>query len=99
MRQKPKHKRYSMMLKAGLPEGAVRQKMMTSGVSDADQAEFFGEGEGGGDDGASAPAPRPRRDTAAVTATCHEVRVRLREPRELPRNVGVAMAFSTSNQF
>jgi hypothetical protein len=31
-----------------LPEGPVRQKMQMNGMSDADIAEFFGEGKKGG---------------------------------------------------
>jgi hypothetical protein len=47
----PKFKTYNMMRKMHLPEGAIRQKMLSNGVSDGDIAVFFGE--------APAPAATP----------------------------------------
>jgi hypothetical protein len=56
-----KLKKYAMMQKMKLPEGAIRQKMTQDGLSDADQAEFFAGGgaagggnAGGGDSGGRA---------------------------------------------
>ena len=35
--------KFNMMLKTGLPEGAVRQKMAMEGVGDSDIGRFFGD--------------------------------------------------------
>jgi hypothetical protein len=53
VRSQPKYAKYRMMLKTGLPDGAVRQKMVTSGMSEDDIAAFFGES-GSPSSGASA---------------------------------------------
>jgi hypothetical protein len=52
IRQQPKFKRWAMMTKQGLPEGAVRQKMAMEGMAAADIAAFFGDGGGAGSGGA-----------------------------------------------
>ena len=52
VRNQPKYTKYKMMLKTGLPDGAVRQKMSISGMSADDIAAFFGESSSsGGSDG------------------------------------------------
>ena len=52
----PKLKKYEMMLKMHLPQGAVEQKMRAEGV---DPALLFGAGGGGGGGGAPAAPPAP----------------------------------------
>ena len=53
-------KKYAMMMKVGLAEGAVRAKMTQDGFTDAQIDEFIAGGGGsggGGGGGGSAPAP------------------------------------------
>ena len=52
----PEYEQFQNMQKAGVPEGAIRQKMMSMGV---DPDPMFGGGNGDGSGGARPPPPRP----------------------------------------
>jgi hypothetical protein len=54
----PDYAQFQSMQKAGVPEGAIRQKMMSMGV-DPDPMFGGGGGGGGGNGGARPPPPRP----------------------------------------
>jgi hypothetical protein len=62
-------KKYAMMMKVGLAEGAVRAKMTQDGFTDAQIDEFIAGGGGGGSAPAPAAAPELNRTASASSVS------------------------------